>query len=345
LTNYRRTQVIATLGPASDKGAGLSDLLDTQADFIRLNMAHHSQTYYTDIIAKIRQWKELKNTDHPKILIDLAGSKIRVQQLTSPLILEVDDDIIISKKEIDSPHKAIIVTGDFEFIRKIGEGRIFIHDGKIELETIEILTSFSLKAKVVRGGIIESRKGVNFPGVELKLIPFSEKDKSDLVFALHQGADCIAHSFVQTEKDYTIFENIMQNENIRVPILAKIETVSSVDNLEEIIKTYDGILIARGDLGVETTMEKVPLVQKKATRLATKYAKPIFIATQLLDSMRESETPTRGEINDVASAIFSGVSGLVLTDETAVGRHPAKVVKQLQRIIDTIENDIECKNI
>ena len=222
--------------------------------------------------------------------------------------------------------------------------KILINDGLITLQVIKQLSERSLLCKIVIPGVVQNRKGVNFPGVELNIPSLTDQDEEDLKLSLTNGADWIALSFVRSSSDYDLVKSKIKNLGYDTPVMAKIEKWEAVNNAKKIINSFDAVMVARGDLGVEVPSEKVPLIQKKIIEKAREAGKPVVIATQLLDSMIERPVPTRAEISDIANSIFDGADALMVTGETAIGKHPKRVIKVLLRVIKETESSINYKN-
>jgi pyruvate kinase len=272
------------------------------------------------------------------ILVDLQGPKIRLGTFANgPVVLDVGAEFVITIDDVPGDVTMCSTTykglpGDV----KAGDA-ILVDDGKVALEAIEVTDTYVV-TRVVEGGRVSDNKGINLPGVAVSVPAMSEKDVADLRWALRLGVDMIALSFVRSADDLLDVQRIMDDEGVRLPVLAKIEKPQAVENLEAIIDAFDGIMVARGDLGVELPLEQVPLVQKRAVTLARRRAKPVIVATQMLDSMVSMTRPTRAEASDVANAVLDGADALMLSGETSVGAHPAHVVRTMARIIEEVES-------
>ena len=292
------------------------------------------------------QIKKLNNRDghQPSILTDLAGPKIRIKYVKDDMVLKAGQNIVIANDQEEDDEKIIISSG-FSFGRISQGGKILINDGRVQLEVMEKIDAHSLKVKVVIGGKVKKRKGVNFPGVALDMPSLTEQDVADLTLAIDEGTDWVALSFVRSPYDKEAIDAILKDKGVDLPVMAKIEKWEALEHLDEIINTFDGIMVARGDLGVEIPQEQVPLVQKKIIALANKAGKPVVIATQLLETMVESPTPTRAEVSDIANAIFDGTDALLLTGETAIGKFPEKVINVLLRVVLETEQTINYDKI
>ena len=325
------TKIIATVGPSCDNKEVLQSMIDSGVNTFRLNMSHGDEKSKRKLYDLIKSLKT-KTGKRPAILTDLAGPKIRIVGLKEELVINENESIIVSNE----PHfkeDHLKVTGGIHFSNMLSGAEVLIDDGRIKLEVSEVISKHTLKCKTVIGGEISNRKGVNFPGITLETPSLTEEDIIDLKMALEQGTDWIALSFVRCADDVRAVHKIMDEHGKRMPVMAKIEKWESLENLEEITNAFDGIMVARGDLGVETPASKVPLAQKKIVDLASTMGKPVVIATQLLESMIDSKTPTRAEVSDIANAIFDGVDALLVTGETAIGKYPVDVIKILKQVI------------
>ena len=337
----RRAKIVATFGPA------LSDYEKTKAailagvDVARLNLSHGDYSVHEKSFNNIRSAS--KEVGKPVgVLVDLQGPKIRVGRFANGSEeLNVGDQFTITIEDVPGDSKICSTTykglpGDV----KAGDP-LLIDDGRIALRTVEV-DSKQVVCKVEIGGTISNNKGINLPGVAVNVPAMSEKDEQDLRWALKLGADMIALSFVRSAKDVSRAHEIMREEGRFVPVIAKIEKPQAVAALEEIVDAFDGIMVARGDLGVELPLEQVPLVQKRAVELARRWAKPVIVATQMLESMIENSRPTRAEASDVANAVLDGADALMLSGETSVGKYPVETVQTMARIIEsTEENGLE----
>ncbi|MDR6868519.1 pyruvate kinase [Microbacterium resistens] len=332
----RRAKIVATLGPATSTYETVRALIDAGVDVARLNLSHGDYSVHDTNYANVRRAAE-DSGRAVAILVDLQGPKIRLGKFEAgPYELAVGDiftittDDIIGNREISgTTFKGLpqdVKPGDF----------LLIDDGKVRVEVIET-DDTSVKTRVVVAGAVSNNKGINLPGVAVNVPALSEKDEQDLRWGLRSGADLIALSFVRNADDVQRVHEIMAEEGIRVPVFAKIEKPQAVDALEEIIAAFDGIMVARGDLGVELPLEAVPIVQKRAVELARQNAKPVIVATQMLESMISSPVPTRAETSDVANAVLDGADAVMLSGETSVGDYPVVVVETMARIIESTE--------
>ena len=338
-----KTKILATIGPACSNQVMLQKMVDLGVNAFRINMSHGSvddKKFLFDQLKKIT----LEDNQRPTILADLAGPKIRIKNIKNGLILNQNDKIIISNDK-NSDEENITVSSGFTF-GKISKGaKILINDGRIQLEVLKKISGHAVQVKTLIGGIVEKGKGVNFPGVAIDMPALTEQDRIDLLLAIEEEADWIALSFVRSAKDKKRVDAILKEKKSSIPIIAKIEKWEALEHLDKIIDTFDGVMVARGDLGVEIPQEQVPLIQKKIISMANKSGKPVIIATQLLETMVESPTPTRAEISDIANAIFDGTDALLVTGETAVGKFPDKVIEVLKKVIIETENTIDYNSI
>jgi len=338
-----KTKILATIGPACSNQVVLQKMVDLGVNAFRINMSHGSvddKKFLFDQLKKIT----LEDNQRPTILADLAGPKIRIKNVKNGLILNQNDKIIISNDK-NSDEENIIISSGFTF-GKISKGaKVLINDGRIQLEVLKKISGHSVQVKTLIGGIVEKGKGVNFPGVAIDMPALTEQDRIDLLLAIEEEADWVALSFVRSAKDKKMVDAILKEKKASIPIIAKIEKWEALEHLDKIIDTFDGVMVARGDLGVEIPQEQVPLIQKKIISMANKSGKPVIIATQLLETMVESPTPTRAEISDIANAIFDGTDALLVTGETAVGKFPDKVIEVLKKVIIETENTIDYNSI
>ena len=292
------------------------------------------------------QIKKLKNRDghQPSILTDLAGPKIRIKDVKDDLLLETGQTMVITNdQEADS--EKIIISSGFSFGRISKGGKILIDDGRVQLEVTEKIDAHSLKVKVEIGGKVNKHKGINFPGITIDMPSLTKQDIADLSLAIEGGTDWVALSFVRSPHDKKAVDAILKEKGVDIQVMAKIEKWEALEHLDEIINTFDGVMVARGDLGVEIPQEQVPSEQKRIIALANKTGKPVVIATQLLETMVESPTPTRAEISDIANAIIDGTDALLVTGETAIGKFPEKVIEVLSKVVLETEQNIDFDNI
>ncbi|MCE1179547.1 MAG: pyruvate kinase [Acidovorax sp.] len=332
----RRAKIVCTLGPSTDSIERLRELVAAGMDVARFNLSHGS---YEEHEARYRNVRAASDESGHAVgvLVDLQGPKIRTARFASgPVTLSVGDEFTITTREVDGD--ATIVGTTYKGLpRDVEPGdTLLIDDGKVSLVATEV-TDTDVKTLVTEGGVVSNNKGINLPGVAVSVPALSDKDKDDLRWALRLQADVIALSFVRSAADIDDVHAIMDEEGVRLPVIAKIEKPQAVENLTEIVRAFDGIMVARGDLGVELPLEQVPLVQKRAIELARRQAKPVIVATQVLESMIENSRPTRAEASDAANAVLDGADALMLSGETSVGKHPITTVATMARIIENTE--------
>ena len=328
-----KTKIIATVGPSCNKKEILQEMVDSGVGTFRINMSHG------EIDSKKHLFKLIKSVKHPEgghpaILADLCGPKIRIIDVSDDYTINDGDIVTISNKEGLGD---ILITNSISLSNVTTESKILINDGRVQLKVDEVIDDYTLRCKAIIGGQIQKGKGVNFPGASLGVPALTDQDKEDLRLALNQGSDWIALSFVRNASDIDEVHKIMDNLNIHLPVMAKIEKWEALEDLENITNAFDGLMVARGDLGVEIPSGEVPAAQKKIIALASASGKPAVIATQLLESMIESHTPTRAEVSDISNSVFDGVDCLMVTGETAMGKYPVEVIKTLNQIISETE--------
>ncbi len=335
----RRAKIVCTLGPATNSLEQIHALVEAGMDVARLNLSHGSYTEHEERYHAVR--KAVEETGRGVgVLVDLQGPKIRLGTFAEgPVLLERGDEFVITTEDVPGD-KHICSTTYKGLPGDVSKGdRILVDDGRVTLEAIAVEGN-RIVTMVIEGGVVSDHKGLNLPGVNVSVPALSAKDERDLRWALRLGVDMIALSFVRNARDVEDVHRVMDEVGVRVPVLAKIEKPQAVENLEEIVDAFDGIMIARGDLGVELPLEQVPLVQKRAVWLARRWAKPVIVATQMLDSMISASRPTRAEASDVANAVLDGADALMLSGETSVGKYPIEAVKTMARIINATEEQM-----
>ena len=335
-----KTKIIATVGPSCSTKEKLDLLIESGVTCFRVNLSHGTKSEkakYFDLIKSCR----LESGIRPTVLADLAGPKIRVSRVKDSIKIQKGERVYISSEKNGKNVIPISEGVKFQTVKK--GAKILVDDGKISLEVDKLISNKTLLCKAEFDGTVEQRKGINFPGIELDLPSITDQDKNDLELALSKGADWIALSFVRSSSDYQLLRDIIAKLGFTTPILAKIEKWEAVKNMSEIIDIFDAVMVARGDLGVELPLEQVPGIQKKVIKKAIKAGKPVVLATQILDSMTQRPVPTRAEVSDIANAILDGADALMVTGETAVGKHPIKVIKVLRRVIIESESSINYK--
>jgi pyruvate kinase len=332
-----KTKIVATLGPNSDKVPVLEKMLEAGMNVARLNMSHGDYKSHAASIANAR--RASARTKRPlAILQDLSGPKIRIGDFsTETVTLENNAPFTLTtKKCIGDEHIAHV--NYIKLPKEVSHGmHIYLNDGKLKL-FVEKVEGDEVYTTVLRGGTIRGRRGVNIPDADLSIPTITKKDKEDLLFGLEQKVDFITLSFVRTAKDIHDLR-VLIGKKRSITIIAKIETRSAIENIDAIVDASDVIMVARGDLAIEMPPEKVPLLQKKIIRIANRAGKPVITATQMLDSMRVSTTPTRAEVNDIANAILDGTDAIMLSDETAVGLYPERAIAIMSRVAHEVETD------
>src|SRR6478736_6396299 len=332
----RRAKIVCTLGPATESLEQIQALVDAGMDVARINRSHGEASEHAKVIANVRS-AAVSSGRSVAVLVDLQGPKIRLGRFVEgkhdlkvgDTFTITTDDVQGTKERVSTTFKGL--TGD------VSPGDpILIDDGKVLVRVISV-EGTDVVTRVEVPGTVSNNKGLNLPGVAVSVPAMSDKDEADLRWGLAQGADFIALSFVRNAADYDGVRAIMEEENRVVPVIAKIEKPQAVENLAEIVAAFDGIMVARGDLGVELPLEQVPLVQKRAVELARRNAKPVIVATQVLESMTNNPRPTRAETSDCANAVLDGADAVMLSGETSVGEYPIETVRTMARIIEATE--------
>ncbi|MBT1017703.1 pyruvate kinase [Canibacter sp. lx-72] len=332
----RHAKIVATWGPAVARYEMTLEMLKSGVNVARMNMSHGTHNVHDGIYRNIRR-AEIEVGRPVAILADLQGPKIRLTKFANgPYELQLGDEFAITVRDIEGT-KEICGTTYKGLPQDVAVGDpLLIDDGKVALRAVKV-TFDTVHTVVEVPGVVSNNKGINLPGVAVNVPALSEKDEDDLRFALDLGVDYIALSFVRSAKDIARVHEIMDEKGKRLPVIAKIEKPQAVDNLAEIVDAFDGIMVARGDLGVEMPLEQVPIVQTQAIMLARQEAKPVIVATQVLESMIENPRPTRAEASDCANAIIDGADAVMLSGETSVGAYPAVAVSTMARIIEATE--------
>ncbi|MEU9592402.1 pyruvate kinase [Streptomyces sp. NPDC048219] len=341
----RRAKIVCTLGPATDSYDQIKSLVDAGMDIARFNFSHGTHAEHEERYHRVR--KASDETGHSVgTLADLQGPKIRLGHFAEgPVLLERGDTFTITVEEGVDGDRHICGTTYAGLATDVTRGeRILVDDGKVCLEVTDV-DGPRVRTTVIEGGMVSDHKGLNLPGVAVSVPALSKKDEDDLRWALRTGFDVIALSFVRSGRDVLDVHRIMDEEGRRLPVIAKVEKPQAVDNIEDIVAAFDGIMVARGDLGVEMPLEQVPIVQKRAIKLAKRNAKPVIVATQMLDSMIDNARPTRAEASDVANAVIDGTDAVMLSGETSVGKHATDTVRTMARIVEAAEEDILAKGL
>ena len=337
----RKTKIVCTLGPATNDVEIMKQLIHNGMDAARINFSHGTYETHAETIAKLKQAREELNAPIPLIL-DTKGPEIRVKTFKEDKVrLEEDATFTLTTREVEGDVNIVSVTYA-DLPKDVHRGsRILIDDGLIELK-VEDITETDVVCKVINGGVVKSRKGVNLPGVEVNLPSLMEKDIEDLKFGVENGFDIVAASFIRSAEDVLKIRRVLEeNGGGQMHIISKIENQQGVENIDKILEASDGIMVARGDLGVEIPPEEVPLVQKILIAKANRIGKPVITATQMLESMVHSPRPTRAEANDVANAIFDGSDAIMLSGETAAGAYPLEAVATMARIALKAESAVD----
>ncbi|MFG3103092.1 pyruvate kinase [Streptomyces sp. NPDC048182] len=341
----RRAKIVCTLGPATDSYDQIKDLVDAGMDVARFNFSHGTHAEHEERYHRVRKASD-ETGRSVGTLADLQGPKIRLGHFAEgPVLLERGDTFTITVEEGAAGDRHRCGTTYAGLAADVTPGeRVLVDDGKVCLEVTGV-EGPEVRTTVVEGGMVSDHKGLNLPGVAVSVPALSDKDEADLRWALRAGFDVIALSFVRSGRDIEDVHRIMDEEGRRLPVIAKVEKPQAVDAIEDIVAAFDGIMVARGDLGVEMPLEQVPIVQKRAVKLAKRNAKPVIVATQMLDSMIDNARPTRAEASDVANAIIDGTDAVMLSGETSVGKHAIETVRTMARIVEAAEEDILARGL
>jgi pyruvate kinase len=337
----RRAKIVATLGPASSTESVIRDLVRAGIDVVRLNFSHG---IYEEKLALIQLIRKVSRAERKPLCIlgDLQGPKIRTSKLKDrlPVQLKAGHRLVITPRDV--PGTASMVGTTFKTLAEnVEEGsRILLSDGLIELRVHQV-EGHDVVCEIVNGGMLGENKGINLPGIAVRVPSLTEKDAADLEFALNNGVDAVAVSFVRTAEDVRLVRNRVSALGGETWIIAKLEKPQAIEHLDDILLASDGIMVARGDLGVEMPPEKVPAIQKHIIRRAAEYSKPVITATQMLESMIENPRPTRAEVSDVANAVYDGTDAVMLSGESAVGKHPIEAVAMMARIVTEAEQHMK----
>src|SRR3982751_3993864 len=332
----RRAKIVCTMGPATASPERMLGLVEAGMDVARMNFSHGSHEDHQKVYELVRSTAE-QTGRAVAVLADLQGPKIRLGKFadgphewrTGDTVTITSDDIVGTADRVSTTYKKLpreVKAGD----------RLLIDDGKVAVQVTGV-SGDDIVCLVVEGGMVSNNKGISLPNVAVSVPAMSDKDEADLRYALHLGADLIALSFVRSPDDIKLVHQIMAEEGRTIPVIAKVEKPEAVEHLEAIVLAFDGVMVARGDLGVELPLDQVPLVQKRAVQLCPENAKPVIVATQMLDSMIENSRPTRAEASDVANAVLDGADALMLSGETSVGKYPILTVSTMAKIVATTE--------
>jgi pyruvate kinase len=335
-----KTKIICTIGPSSCEVDVLINLINKGMNAARINFSHGDHVFHAKVIANVREASKRLNRNIP-IIQDLCGPKIRIGKLLQDSIrLEEGQDCFLTYGLDQKKIEYIPLTNQIVISELKENSKILIDDGKITLQVIETLDNM-LKCKALTSGEIKSGKGVNLPDTKLSLASLTSKDIDDLYFGIEQNVDIIALSFVRKAADVEPIRTIMESKGFRKPVIAKIEKPEAIRNIDDIIQAFDMIMVARGDLGVELPLEKVPMIQKDIIKKCNQSGKPVITATQMLESMILNPTPTRAEVTDIANAILDGTDAIMLSGETAMGKYPEKAVEMMAKTAKEVESKID----
>jgi len=335
----KKTKIVATLGPATSTKEVLKGMLEEGVDVFRINFSHAD---YKDVAERIKMIRDLNEEFGftAAILADLQGPKLRVGVMKDEVVVNPGDEIVFATGErFEGTKERVYMTYD-RFPQDANPGeKILLDDGKLMFEVVSTNRKNEVLAKVIQGGPLKSKKGVNLPNTNISQPALTEKDIEDAIFAISQDVDWIALSFVRHAEDLIQLRDLIaKHTDHKIPIIAKIEKPEAVANIDKIVAHCDGIMVARGDLGVEVPAEEVPLIQKQLVLRAKKARIPVIIATQMMETMITSLTPTRAEVNDVANSVMDGADAVMLSGETSVGNYPVQVIKQMSNILMSVEN-------
>ncbi|CAG6394278.1 pyruvate kinase [Streptomyces cocklensis] len=340
----RRAKIVCTLGPAVDSYDQLKTLVEAGMNVARLNFSHGSHAEHEDRYQRVRKVAE-ETGRAVGVLADLQGPKIRLGKFADgPVELVAGDEFTITTEDV-AGDKTICGTTYKGLPGDVSQGDpILINDGNVALRVIEV-EGPRVRALVVEGGVISDHKGINLPGAAVNVPALSDKDIDDLRFALRMGVDMVALSFVRDAKDVRDVHRVMDEEGRRVPVIAKVEKPQAVRNMEDVVMAFDAVMVARGDLAVEYPLEQVPVVQKRLVEMCRRNAKPVIVATQMMESMITNSRPTRAEASDVANAILDGADAVMLSAESSVGKYPIETVKTMARIVEAAEEELLCRGL
>ena len=334
----KKTKIVATLGPATSKRAVLKEMMEAGVDVFRINFSHAN---YEDVKERIDLIRDLNNElqVNTSILADLQGPKLRVGVMGGEVVVSPGDEILFVTGEPFEGDAERVYMNYASFPQDVRPGeQILLDDGKLIFEVVSSNGESEVKAKVIQGGPLKSKKGVNLPNTNISLPALTEKDVKDAIFAISMEVDWIALSFVRFSQDLIDLQNLIkEHSEHKIPIVAKIEKPEAVENIDKIVAYCDGLMVARGDLGVEVPAHEVPLIQKQLVLRAKKARIPVIIATQMMETMITSLTPTRAEVNDVANSVMDGADAVMLSGETSVGNYPVQVIQKMTSILKSVE--------
>jgi pyruvate kinase len=335
--NFKKTKIIATIGPSSSDKEVLRQMILEGLNVCRLNFSHGSYEQHLEVIQTIRALNQEMEM-HTAILVDLQGPKIRIGEVeNNEILLEKGAHIsVITTKIVGTSSCISINYKDLPKDIQPGE-KILLDDGKLCIEIVSTNGIDTMEGVVIYGGILSSKKGVNLPNTKISLPSLTEKDRNDLTFALEQNVDWIGLSFVRNARDIIELKHIISQSSAKAKVIAKIEKPEAIQDIDEIIAESDGLMVARGDLGVEIPYQNVPLIQKMLIRKCMEQAKPIIVATQMMESMIANASPTRAEVNDVANAVLDGTDAVMLSGETSIGKYPIETIRTMSNIVREME--------
>jgi pyruvate kinase len=334
----RRAKIVCTLGPATDSPERCRALVEAGMDVARLNFSHGEHSEHGRRFHEVRQ-AAMAAGRNVAVLADLQGPKIRLGRFSDgPVEWLTGERVRITVEDVEGDHDRVSTTYK-QLADDVRPGdKLLVDDGNVALVAVAVENGTDVVCDVTEGGKVSNNKGLSLPGVAVSVPAMSEKDAADLEFALRLGVDFVALSFVRSADDVKLVHRVMDEVGIRCPVIAKVEKPEAVDRIEEIVLAFDGVMVARGDLGVEMPLEQVPVVQKRAIQICRNNAKPVIVATQMLESMITHSRPTRAEASDVANAVIDGADAVMLSGETSVGMYPVQAVATMSRIITSVEN-------
>lgn len=339
MPNKKKTKIVATLGPATSKKEVIMNMIKAGVDVFRINFSHAD---YEDVKERVKMIREVNEEMQTNIAIlgDLQGPKLRVGVMAGEVVVAPGDEITFVTGAPFEGDSERVYMNYASFPKDVNPGeRILLDDGKLMFEVLSTNKKNEVRAQVVQGGPLKSKKGVNLPNTNISLPALTEKDVKDAIFAISLQVDWIALSFVRFSQDLIDLQNIIkEHSEHKIPIIAKIEKPEAVENIDKIVSYCDGLMVARGDLGVEVPAQEVPLIQKKLVLRAKKARIPVIIATQMMETMITSLTPTRAEVNDVANSVMDGADAVMLSGETSVGNYPVEVIEKMSSILESVEN-------
>ncbi len=335
----KKTKIVATLGPATSTKEVLKDMIEAGVNVFRINFSHADYTDVSERIAMIRELNK-ENGYTTSILADLQGPKLRVGVMKEDVVVSKGDKITFTTAEDILGTASKVYMNYKEFPKDVNAGeRILLDDGKLIFEVVKTDKKTEVEAIVVQGGPLKSKKGVNLPNTKVSLPALTKKDIKDAIFAIENKVDWLALSFVRTPEDLMLLQDLIsKHSDHKIPIIAKIEKPEAVENIDKIVAYCDGLMVARGDLGVEIPAHEVPLIQKKLIHRAKTARIPVIVATQMMETMITSLTPTRAEVNDVANSVMDGADAVMLSGETSVGNYPVQVIETMTNIIKAVED-------